>query len=46
MQLFEQPVTKRLGWLEDKIAEAMKNDGTIELYQELNEFIEQLYGGI
>lgn len=46
MQLFEQPVTKRLGWLEDKIAEAMKNDGTIELYQELNELIEQLYGGI
>ena len=46
IQLFEQPVTKRLGWLEDKIAEAMKNDGTIELYQELNELIEQLYGGI
>lgn len=46
IQLFEQPVTKRLEWLEDKIAEAMKKDGTVKLYRELNGLMERLRGGI
>lgn len=46
IQLFEQPVEKRLNWLEDKVAAVMKNGGTIESYKELSELMEQLYGGI
>lgn len=46
LQIFEQSVPERLGWIEDKIAEAMKDGGTIELYREMNRLVELLYGGM
>lgn len=42
-QLLLKPVPERLGWLEGKIAEAMKKGGTIKMYQELNELMSNLY---
>lgn len=42
-QLLLKPVPERLEWIEGKLAEAMKNGGTIKLYNELNDLTEKLY---